>query len=146
MLEIEEEKYQRINTEPGQDSQDHRYEAIPASLIAALTEMIDNSELPEVVPSNLFLSNFSIFSFFFSLEQYKEPEKTKNSPTRYSSFSFLNFEYSHRSRRGSSSTRTWTCAPQQRGCTSRRARTVLSIGPSTSPPKRKSCSSVSCSG
>ncbi len=50
MFEEEEIKYQRVATEPQDDTQAKRYLAVPVSMIAPLTDIFDNSPLPSLVP------------------------------------------------------------------------------------------------
>lgn len=52
-MEQEEAKYQRANTDPQEDTPGHRYKVLSVSIIALLTEMFDDSQLPDIVRSPL---------------------------------------------------------------------------------------------
>lgn len=51
IFEEEDLKFQRVNTEPNEESESIRYQAVPVSFIGPLVAMFDSSRLPEIVRS-----------------------------------------------------------------------------------------------
>jgi hypothetical protein len=51
IFEEEDLKFQRVNTEPNEESESIRYQAVPVSFIGPLMAMFDSSRLPEIVRS-----------------------------------------------------------------------------------------------
>lgn len=90
VFEEEETKFQRVNTEPNEESDAIRYQAVPVSFIGPLMAMFDSSRLPEIVCSTPRLPMNALISLVHDCVGWG----------------------SHRSSTGTCSTRTLSCAQQ----------------------------------